>query len=159
MVRTKPFRNVTAAAAHHLQSRMGRTALCDTYSAPSQAVCLRLSTREPVPCARNEGADIENISTTGRILAQCFVMRGDFFDTRAVSFGLCATSPHCFPCLSPRNSNSAKRLTMALQLTAPAVTVAAILIRASLVRATFFRSSYAPPSLHLRSYRAALRSR
>ena len=51
-----------------------------------------------------------------------------------------------------------KRLTMALQRTAPRVTVAAILIRVSLVRATLFRSSYALSSLHPRSYRAALRS-
>ena len=51
-----------------------------------------------------------------------------------------------------------KRLTMALQRTAPRVTVAAILIRESFVRATFFRSSYALSSLHPRSYRAALRS-
>ena len=85
-------------------------------------------------------------------------MQGDFFDTHTVPAGFYATSRHCIPRLSPRNSNSAKRLTMALQRTAPRVTVAAILIREPLVRATFFRSSYALSSFHLGSYRAALRS-
>ena len=65
-------------------------------------------------------------------------MRGDFFDTQMVPFGFHSTSRHCIPRLSPRNSNSAKRLTMALQRTDPRVTVAAILIRESLVRATSF---------------------
>ena len=32
-------------------------------------------------------------------------MRGDFFDTQAVSFGFYATSRHGIPRLSPRNSN------------------------------------------------------
>ena len=57
-----------------------------------------------------------------------------------------------------RRTKNENRLTMALQRTAPRVTVAAILIRASLVRATLFRSSYALSSLHPCSYRAALRS-
>ena len=104
----------------------------------SHAVCLRYSTLEPAFCARKEGADIESVSTTGSILAESLVMQRDLSDNQAVSFGFHATSRHCISRLSPRNSNSAKRLTMALQRTAPRVTVAAILIRESLVRATFF---------------------
>ena len=95
-------------------------------------------------------------------IALCAVVCGadDFVasPTQAVPIGFYATSRHCIPRRSPRNSNSAKRLTMALQRTAPRVTVAAILTRASLVLATFFRSSYALSSFHPRSYRAALRS-
>ena len=71
----------------------------------SHAVCLRLSTLEPAICARKEAADIECVSTTGRVLAESSVMRGDIFDTQAVSFGFYATSRHCIPRLSPRNSN------------------------------------------------------
>ena len=116
----------------------------------SHAVCLASRTLEPVFCARKEGTDIESVSTTERILAESLVMRGDFFDIRTVPFGFYATSRHCIPRLSPRNSNSAKRLTMALQRTAPRVTVAAILIRASLVRSwrclPSVASFFAPPS-------------
>ena len=93
----------------------------------SHAVCLRSATLEPAICARKEETDNESVSTTGRNFEESLVMRGDFFDTQAVPFGFYATSRHCIPRLSPRNSNSAKRLTMALQRTAPAVTVAAIL--------------------------------
>ena len=32
-------------------------------------------------------------------------MQGDFFKTQTVSFGFYATSRHCIPRLSPRNSN------------------------------------------------------
>ena len=71
----------------------------------SHAVCLRCLTLEPALCARKEEADIECVSTTGRVLAQSSVMRGDFFDTQAVSFGFYSTSRHCIPRLSPRNSN------------------------------------------------------
>ena len=71
----------------------------------SHAVCLRYSTLEPVLCARKEEADIECVSTTGKILAESLVMRGDFFDTQAVSFGFYSTSRHCIARLSPRNSN------------------------------------------------------
>ena len=71
----------------------------------SHAVCLRCSTLEPALCARKEEADIECVSTIGRVLAEGLVMRGDFFDTPAVSFGFHATSRHCIPRLSPRNSN------------------------------------------------------
>ena len=124
----------------------------------SHAVCLCCSTLAPVFCARKEGADIESVSTTESILAESLAMQGSLSPTHAVPIGLYATSRHCIPRLSPRNSNPAKRLTMALQRTAPRVTVAAILVRESLVRATFFRSSYALSSLHPRSYRAALRS-
>ena len=71
----------------------------------SHAVCLASRTLEPVLCARKEGANIESVSITGSILAESFVMRGDFFDTQAVSFGFYATSCHCIPRCSPRNSN------------------------------------------------------
>ena len=71
----------------------------------SHAVCLASRTLEPVFCARKEGADIECVSTTESIFAESLVMRGDFFDTRTVPFGFYATSRHCIPHLSPRNSN------------------------------------------------------
>ena len=71
----------------------------------SHAVCLRCPTLQPALCARKKEADIECVSTTGRVLAESLVMRGDFFDTQAVSFGFYATSRHCIPRLSPRNSN------------------------------------------------------
>ena len=71
----------------------------------SHAVCLASWTLEPVICARKEGTDIESLSTTESILAESLVMRGDFFDTQAVSFGFYATSRHCIPRRSPRNSN------------------------------------------------------
>ena len=115
------------------------------------AVCLRCSTLEPVFCARKEEADIKSLSTTGRILAESLVMQGDFFDTQTVSFGFYATSRHCIPRLSPRNSNLDEvTANNALQRTAPAVTVAAILARISLVRSWRFLTSVAsffvPPS-------------
>ena len=94
----------------------------------SHAVCLAARTLEPAICARKEGADIESVSTIGRFFEESLVLRGDFFDTQTVPFGFYAMSRYCIPRLSPRNSNSAKRLTMALQRTAPRVTVAAILI-------------------------------
>ena len=116
----------------------------------SHAVCLASRTLEPFICARKEDADSESVSTTGRVLAESLFMRGDLSFTPAVSFGFYATSRHCIPRLSPRNSNSAKRLTMALQRSAPRVTVAAILIRASLVRSwrcfTSVASFFVPPS-------------
>ena len=71
----------------------------------SHAVCLRGSTLEPAISARKEEADIECVSTTERVLAESSAMRGDFFDTQAVSFGFYATSHHCIRRLSPRNSN------------------------------------------------------
>ena len=71
----------------------------------SHAVCLRYSKLEPVICARKEEADIECVSTAGRLSAESLVMRGDFFDTQAVFFGFYATSRHCIPRLSSRNSN------------------------------------------------------
>ena len=57
-------------------------------------------------CARKEEADIECVSTTGSILEESLVMRGDFFDTQTVPFGIYATSRHCIPRCSPRNSKS-----------------------------------------------------
>ena len=63
------------------------------------------STLEPVFCARKEEADIECVSTTGRILAESLVMRGDFFDIRTVLFGFYSASRSCIPRRSPRNSN------------------------------------------------------
>ena len=77
---------------------------------------------------------------------------GDAFGTEDFPCGA-AGSPIT---LRPRTKHE-KRLTMALQLTAPRVTVAAVLACAFLVRAFHFRSSYVCPSRHLRSYRAALR--
>ena len=71
----------------------------------SHAVCLLCSTLEPAFRARKEEADIECVSTIGRFLAESSVMRGDFFDTQAVSFGFHATSRHCIPRLSPQNSH------------------------------------------------------
>ena len=47
----------------------------------------------------------EGVSTTGGILAESLLMRHDLFDARSVSFGLYATSCHCIPRRSPRNSN------------------------------------------------------
>ena len=101
-------------------------------------------------CARKEEADIECVSTTGRVLAKSFVMQGDFFGTQTVLFGISATSQRCFPQLSPRNSNRNATANNALQRTAPAVTVAAILARTSFVRSwlcsTSVASFFAPPS-------------
>ena len=71
----------------------------------SHAVCLCCSTLEPAICARKEDADIECVSTTGGVLAESLVMRGDLLDSQTVSFGFYATSRHCIPRLSPRNSN------------------------------------------------------
>ena len=71
----------------------------------SHAVCLRYSTLEPALCARKEDADIESVSTTGRVLAESLVMQGDFFDTRTAPFGFYSTSRRCIPRLSPRNFN------------------------------------------------------
>ena len=116
----------------------------------SHAVCLASRTLEPVICARKEEADIESVSTTESILAESLDMRGDSFDTHAVPIRLYSASRHCIPRRLPRNSNSAKRLTMALQRTAPRVTVAAFLIRASLVRSwrclTSVAAFFVPPS-------------
>ena len=72
----------------------------------SHAVCLAARTLDPVFCARKEEADIESVSTTGRIFSESLVMQRALFDTQAVSFGFYATSRHCIPRRSPRNSNS-----------------------------------------------------
>ena len=69
------------------------------------AVCLRCLMLEPAFCARKEETDIECISTTERMFAESLVMRRDLFLTRAVPFGFYATSRHCIPRRSPRNSN------------------------------------------------------
>ena len=45
------------------------------------------------------------VSTAESVSEQSFSMRGDLFETAAVSFGFYATSRHCIPRLSPRNSN------------------------------------------------------
>ena len=101
----------------------------------SHAVCLRYSTLEPAFCARKEESDNESVSTTERIISESFLMRSlnqsfrldslqsssasstripttfpDGFRSevtanQAVSFGFYATSRHCIPRLSPRNSN------------------------------------------------------
>ena len=48
----------------------------------SHAVCLASRTLGPVICARKEDADIESLSTTGKILAESLVMQGDrLFDS------------------------------------------------------------------------------
>ena len=47
----------------------------------------------------------ECVSTADGFSEQSFPMRGDLFQTPAVSFGFYATSRHCIPRLSPRNSN------------------------------------------------------
>ena len=53
-------------------------------------------------------------------------MRGDYFDIPTVPFGFYATSRHCIPRLSPRNSNSAKRSVVAFSY-----------VRCLLLRSTF----------------------
>ena len=77
---------------------------------------------------------------------------GDAFGTEDFPCGAARS-----PITLRRRTKHEKRLTMALQLTAPRVTVAAVLACASLLRALHFRSLYAFPSLHPCSYRAALR--
>ncbi len=77
---------------------------------------------------------------------------GDAFGTEEFPCGR-----PCSPITLRGRTKNEKRLTMALQLTAPRVTVAAVLACAFLLRAFHFRSSYVFPSLHPRSYRAALR--
>ena len=72
----------------------------------SHAICLASRTLEPAVCARKEGADIESVSTTGSFLEESLFMQRDLSDAQAVSIGIFATSRHCIPRLSPRNSNS-----------------------------------------------------
>ena len=71
----------------------------------SHAVCLRYFTLEPVSCARKEETNNERGSTTGRVLVESSVMRGDISDTQAVFFGFYVTSRYSIPRLSPQNSN------------------------------------------------------
>ena len=92
--------------AHHAPVTEPATTFAHGRLRASHAVCLRCSTLEPVFCARKEEADIECVSTTGRLLAESLVMQGDFFDTQTVSFGFYATSRQCIPRRSPRNSNA-----------------------------------------------------
>ena len=139
------FRSVFPAfGAHHAPVTEPATAFAHGRLRASHAVCLGYSTLEPAICARKEEADTESVSTTGRLLAESLVMRSDFFDTQTVSFGFYATSRHCFPRRSPRNSNRNATANHALQRTAPAVTVAAILARTSLVRSWLGSTSVAP---------------
>ena len=116
----------------------------------SHAVCLASRTLEPAICDRKEATDIESVSTTGSTLAEGLVMQRNLSESQTVSFGFYATSRHCIPPPSPRNSNSAKRLTMALQRTAPRVTVAAVHVRCRLVRSwrslTSVAALFVPPS-------------
>ena len=79
------------------------TAFAPAASAPVTRSAWRL---EPVIRARKEGADIESVSTTGRIFAESLVMQRDLSDTQAVSIGFYATSRRCIPRRSPRNSNA-----------------------------------------------------
>ena len=77
---------------------------------------------------------------------------GDAFGTEDFPCGA-AGSPIT---LRPRTKHE-KRLTMALQLTAPRVTVAALPVRGRLVRPALLSRPRPLSALHLRSYRAALR--
>ena len=72
----------------------------------SHAVCLASRTLAPVICARKKGTNIAGVSTSESILAESLVMQRDFSDTQTVPFGFYATSRHCIPRRSPRNSNS-----------------------------------------------------
>ena len=148
----------SACGAHRAPVTEAATTFAPAASAPVTRSAWRLERSNPSSALEKKERTSKASRQTGRLFAESLVMRGSFFDTQTALFGFYSTSRHCIPRLSPRNSNPAKRLTMALQRTAPRVTVAAILIRASLVRATFFRSSYAFSSFHPRSYRAALRS-
>ena len=145
------FRADSSCGAHRAPVTEAATSFAHGSLRASHAVCLGYSTLEPAICARKEESDIESLSTTGRILAESLVMQGDFFDTQTVSFGFYATSRHCIPRPSPRNSNlNESTANNALQRTATAVTVAAILARTSLVRSWRFLTSvasfFAPPS-------------
>ena len=122
----------------------------------SHAVCLASRTLEPVFCARKRGADIESISTTGHILAESLVMRGNFFDTQAASFGFYAASRHCIPRLSPRNSNlNAITANKALQRTAPGCHGSCYSRSGVSTSRHLITSPGAPSASHLRSYRAS----
>ena len=134
----------SSGGAHHAPVTEPATTFAHGRLRASHAVCLGYSTLEPAICARKEEADTESVSTTGRLLAESLVMRSDFFDTQTVSCGFYATSRHCFPRRSPRNSNRNATANNALQRTAPAVTVAAILARTSLVRSWLGSTSVAP---------------
>jgi len=104
-VAARVIRSVCSSfGAHRAPVTEAATAFAHGSLRASHAVCLDYSTLEPAICARKE-TDSENLSTTGRVLAESFVMRGDFFDTQTVTFGFYATSRHCIPRLSPRNSN------------------------------------------------------
>ena len=103
---TSPMRYVDSpCGAHHAPVTEPATTFAHGRLRASHAVCLGYSTLEPALCARKEEADNECVSTIGSVLAESAVMRGDFFDTPAVSFGFHATNRHCIPRLSPRNSN------------------------------------------------------
>ena len=53
----------------------------------------RRPTLEPAACARKE-TDNENLSTTGSILAESLLMRGNLLDTQTVLFGFYSGSRH-----------------------------------------------------------------
>ena len=95
----------SACGAHHAPVTQPATTFAHGRLRASHAVCLRGSTLEPVICARKEGADIESVSTTESILAESLVMQRNLSPTQTVP-GLYATSRHCIPRPSPRNSNS-----------------------------------------------------
>ena len=123
----------------------------------SHAVCLASRTLEPAICARKEEADIESVSTTERILEEGLVMQRDFSDS--------GSSNRILRHEPPLHSTS---LASELQFGETANNGAAENCSARhgscysysgvSCPCHLFRSSYAPSSLHLRSYRAALRS-
>ena len=85
----------------------------------SHAVCLRYSTLEPDTCARKEAANIESVSTIEWIRIELFAMRS--LNPSFKTDSLCSSSASStdFSDSLPHPLRSEKRLTMALQRTAP----------------------------------------
>ena len=111
----------------------------------SHAVCLRYSTLEPALCARKEEADNESLSTIERIRIELFAMRSLNQSIETDSLQSSSASSRNFSDSLQRLLRKKKRLTMALQRTAPGgVRVSRWLLPADPPRSQ--RATRTPPS-------------
>ena len=89
--------SVSAASASVSAASASVSAASASVSAASGAV--------PAASLHPFSLSAECLSTSDGFSEQSLPMRGDLFQTPAVSFGFYATSRHCIPRLSPQNSH------------------------------------------------------
>ena len=89
----------SASAASGSVSAASGSASAASGSVPAASGSVSAASLHPFPLSAG------CVSTTDGVSEQSFPMRGDLFQTPAVSFGFYSTSRHSIPRLSPRNTN------------------------------------------------------